>query len=652
MGFHPLGSPVPPLDLGRQIVPDCATLPAMTTTQQCCADEAKSMISNTRRGDVQRWSLTLIPTTKEAPADAEAPSHRLLVRAGFIRRVGAGIYDYLPLAWRTLSKISGIVRQEMNAAGACEMLMPALEPFELFEGTRRDVDYGDNLFRVTDRHGRINALAPTHEEIITEMMKGSVTSYKQFPLNLYQIQTKFRDEARPRSGLLRCREFIMKDAYSFHMKLEGAGGLDETYEKMRTAYTSTFTRCGLDFTVVEAEAGPIGGSASHEFMVNCQTGEDIILRCPETGYAANVEKCGIGERPWSFDGEQLGTWEPVETRGKTTIQEVAKYLKAKPRDVLKCVVFKVTDRQTDDMPEWIVACVRGDHEVNEGKVKDATACPIALADDAEARAAGFAIGFVAPTDAPDFTRDKLAKCLLIVDPDAAQGRDETGKSRFWIAGGSRTDSHIKFFNWEFALKDEKDNPALVRVADIRNARAGDPSPRAVGAVLTEGRGVEVGHIFKLGTKYSQAMGFLVQDESGERNAVIMGCYGIGVSRTLAACVEMSHDDNGIIWPMALAPYHVLITVMKIDNAEHMAHAQRIADELADAGFDVLIDDRDDRPGSKFKDADLIGIPIRLTLGDKALEQGGVEFKRRADAGKGEIVAMGSIIERCLEADPV
>lgn len=597
------------------------------------------MLSTTRRGDVLRWSQTLIPTAKEAPADAEAPSHKLLVRAGFIRRVGAGIYDYLPLALRTLNKISGIVRQEMNAAGACEMLMPALEPFEYFEGTKRDVDYGDNLFRVIDRHGRVNALAPTHEEIITEMMKGSIASYKQLPLNLYQIQGKFRDEARPRSGLLRCREFIMKDAYSFHMMLDGQGGLTETYEKMRTAYTNTFTRCGLDFSVVEAEAGPIGGSASHEFMVNCETGEDVILRCPETGYAANVEKCGIGERAWSFDGEPTGDLENVHTPGMASIEDVSKFIKVKAPNMLKTIVMSIGEEHGGG---WVVAVVRADHEVNEGKIKEALGFPVTMADEAQAKAAGFAIGFVSPCAA------KTVGAKLVVDPDAAQGMDAAkGKPYFWATGADEKDHHVKRFNWRRELGDFLDSDSTI-VADIRNARAGDPSPKAAGATLTEGRGVEVGHIFQLGAKYSEAMGFLVQDESGGRKAVIMGCYGIGVSRTLAACVEMSHDDNGIIWPMALAPFHVLITVMKIDNAEHMSHAQRLAGELADAGFDVLIDDRDDRPGSKFKDADLIGVPIRLTIGDKALEQGGVEFKPRTDSGKGEIVDVDSIVQRCLD----
>lgn len=606
-----------------------------------------------RRGDVQRWSRTFIPTAKEAPADAEAVSHKLLVRAGYIRRVGAGIYDYLPLAWRVLQKISAIIREEMNAAGAVEMLMPSMEPIELFADTKRDIDYGDNLFRLTDRHGREIALAPTHEEIITELMKSGVSSYRQLPLNLYQIQTKFRDEFRPRSGLLRGREFIMKDAYSFHLNLDGPGGLNEAYEAMRTAYVNTFTRCGLDFTVVEAEAGPIGGSASHEFMVNCEAGEDLILRCPHSGYAANVEKCEIGERPWSFDGDPTGELEKVHTPGMASIDDVGKFLKVKPANMLKTIVFQILGNAESsgagDAPvraQWAVAVVRGDHEVNEGKVKSAAGAPVAIADEAAAKKAGFAIGYVSPRAAVN--RDD---CLLLIDPDAAQGMNAaTGKPMFWATGADEADHHVKHFNWRRDMGDVLNNPNYVKVADIRNAMAGDPSPRAAGAKLEEGRGIEVGHIFKLGTKYSQAMGFNVLDPNQERVPVIMGCYGIGVSRTLQACVEMSHDNDGVIWPAAIAPYHVIITPMSADpDGQLMQTALQIADQLAAAGVDVLVDDRDERPGVKFKDADLIGVPIRLTVGDRAFAEGAVEFKRRGDTGKGDLAPLDSVVERCLDA---
>ena len=612
-------------------------------------------------GAVHRWTRTLIPTTKEPPADAEAVSHKLLVRAGYIRRVGSGVYDYLPLAWRVLQKLCALIRQEMDAAGAREMLMPAMEPIELMRATGRDADYGDNLFRLTDRHGRVSALAPTHEEIITELLKTAVTSYRQLPLGLYQIQTKFRDEFRPRSGLLRGREFIMKDAYTFHLTLDGPGGLDEGYEAMRAAYINTFTRCGLDYSVVEAESGPIGGSASHEFMVNCDAGEDVILRCPASGYAANVDKCAIGARAWSFDGEPTGDLEKVSTPGMASIEEVGKFLKVKPRNMLKTLVFQsqtsgagVAPVNKQDSgagvstvaPTWVIAVVRGDHDVNLGKVKDAVGASVSLADEPAAKEAGFAIGYVSPRAVAD-----RGDAVLIVDPDAAQGVDAAkGKPMFWAAGADEPGFHVKHFNWRRELGERLDNPAYVKVADIRNARAGDPSPKADGATLEEGRGIEVGHIFKLGTKYSEAMGFTVLDPDQQRKPVIMGCYGIGVSRTLQACVEMSHDDDGIIWPAALAPYDVLITPMKtVPDGEIMVAAMRLADDLSHAGLDVLIDDRDERPGVKFKDADLIGVPIRLTIGDRALAEKSVEFKRRSEPGKGALVPLDQVVERCVSA---
>ncbi len=630
----------------------------------------------TTKGAVHRWTQTLIPTTREAPNDAEVPSHVLLHRAGFIRQVGAGIYDYLPLAWRTLRKVSQIVREEMDAAGASEMLMPALEPFELFAGTKRDVDYGDNLFRLVDRKGRssraeaTHALAPTHEEIITELMRQTVTSYRTLPLNLYQIQTKFRDEARPRAGLLRCREFIMKDAYSFHMAVEGPGGLNEAYDAMYKAYTNIFTRCGLNFTAVEAESGPIGGSASHEFMVNCASGEDTILKDAKNGYAANVEKCDIGERAVPekgfFAGDPTGALEEVHTPGCPGIEDVCKLLKVKPENMLKTIVFKV-DSTPEQLAqygeEWVVAVVRGDHDVNEGKVRDLAGCKVKLADPAEAKAKGFAIGFVSPRAVVGPQGSKKG-VLLLVDRDAAVGFDAAkGKPMFWVTGGDRTDYHVKHFNWVRDLgKDPMDaqvkgkNAGGLRggdkymvVGDVRNAMAGDPSPKDPSVKLETAKGIEVGHIFKLGTKYSDAMGFSILDKEQKKQSVIMGCYGIGVSRTMAACVEMSHDENGIIWPAAIAPYHVLITVMRPDNEQQTNTAAKLSAELSAAGLDVLIDDRDERPGVKFKDADLVGIPVRLTLGEKALAEGAVEFKLRRDSGKGENVPLAAVVEKCAAA---
>jgi prolyl-tRNA synthetase len=598
----------------------------------------KAVVSSVRSGVAHRWSKSLIPTTREAPNDAETPSHILLHRAGFIRQVGAGIYDYLPLAHRVINKVAAIVRDEMDSAGATEMLMPALEPFELFEGTKRHEDYGDNLFRVTDRKGRLNALAPTHEEVITDLMKGSITSYKQLPLNLYQVQTKFRDEARPRAGLLRCREFIMKDAYSFHMDIEGAGGLNTTYDAMFRAYTNIFTRCGLDFTAVEAESGPIGGSASHEFMVNCASGEDTILKCPVTGYAANVEKCEIGERAkGTFQEPATGELTEVHTPNLPGITEVGKKMGVKPERMLKTIVFSVGEGESPSV-KWIIATVRGDQDVNEGKVKALAGFKkIAMADEKAARAAGFAIGYVSPK-----TVNNVPGTLLLIDSDASLGG-------FWATGADKADFHVKHFNWRREVGAALDDSSKVKVGDVRNAVEGDPSPRSPGAKLVAARGIEVGHIFKLGTKYSDAMGFSIMDDKQTKRSVIMGCYGIGVSRTMAACVEQNNDANGICWPAPIAPYHVLITLMKPEDAKHNEVAGKIACELVGMGVDVLIDDRDERPGVKFKDADLVGIPIRLTIGDKALEQGGVEYKTRRDTGKGEVVSLADVAAKCFLA---
>jgi len=591
----------------------------------------QSCLTRAHKGSIQRWSQTLIPTVREAPADAEMPSHVFMIRAGYIRQVGAGIYNYLPLAQRTLRKISDIVREEMDAAGASEMLMPALMPIELYKDTKRDENYGDLLFTLEDRHGRKTALGPTHEEVITDLMCGALTSYKQFPLNLYQIQSKFRDEFRPRAGLLRGREFIMKDAYSFHLDIEGDAGLNATYDKMYQAYTNIFTRCGLDFSAVEAEAGPIGGSASHEFMVNCESGEDTILVCPVSGYAANVEKAEIGERPWSFDVAPSAELDMRHTPGMPGILGVAEHLGITPRGMLKSIVF----RRVGTESKWVVAVVRGDHEVNEGKVRDAVGTGVELAPEAEAKAAGFAIGYVSPR-----VFDSI-KMTLVVDPDALAGSS-------WATGADETDHHVTGFNWSrdmaAAIAAEK-----IKVADIRNAEAGDPSPRAAAAKLETKRGIEVGHIFKLGTKYSDAMGLSVLDKNQKKQSVIMGCYGIGVSRTLAACVESAHDDNGIVWPAAIAPYHVHIVVIKPDEPEVAAATSEISSALSEQGIDVLIDDRNERPGPKFKDADLVGLPVRLTLSPKSLEEGCVEFKLRTDPGKGDLVAIADVVGRCVES---
>ncbi len=627
-------------------------------------------ITTSHRGVIQTWSRTLIPTAKEAPADADAPSHKLLARAGAIRRVAAGVYDYLPLAWRVLKKIEHIVREEMDAAGGAELFMPVIVPHEFYLGTKRDEAYGPLLFTLNDRKGNINHLGPTHEETVTDIALGSVNSYKQLPLILYQIQTKFRDEARPRAGLLRCREFIMKDAYSFHMNVEGKGGLNDAYDAMYQAYVNIFTRCGLDFSVVEAESGPIGGSASHEFMVNCDSGEDTILKCPVSGYAANVEKCEIGERPAPskgyFTGDPSGPLEEVHTPNCPAIEDVCAFMKVKPQNMLKTVVFEIdhgTPNASEGVPgvaaaRWVVAVVRGDHDVNEGKVRDAAGFRVKLADPLPARTAGFEIGFVSP-------RAALGKAgvLLLVDKDAAVSFDDAkGKPMFWVTGADKKDHHVKHFNWArdlgidvsiiptLGISESSSESRGLRVTNVRNALAGDPSPRAKGAALVAQRGIEVGHIFKLGTKYSDAMGFAIMDEKQERRSVTMGCYGIGVSRTMAACVEMSHDDNGIVWPLPIAPWHVIITPMKVEpDSRHMQVACELSGGLAAAGFDVLIDDRDERPGVKFKDADLIGVPLRITIGDKSLAEDAIEFKPRKEAAaKAELVKIANVVAKCQE----
>ena len=579
---------------------------------------------------ITRWSQTLIPTLRQDPAEAEVPSHRLMLRAGMIRQLSAGLYTYLPLGWRSLHKAIEIIRQEMNAAGSVEMFMPAIEPVEIFAGTRRDVDYGDDLFTLQDRRGHAYALAPTHEEVITEALAASVKSHRQLPLNLYQIQNKFRDEPRPRFGVLRSREFIMKDAYSFHLTVDGPGGLDETYDRMYQAYCRIFDRCGLKYEIVEAESGPIGGSASHEFMVICQTGEDTILTSDKGNYAANVEKCETGPRTWSFAPPADATpLEEVHTPDLPGIDLVAAFLKITPDQMLKTLVCSSLDG-------WILAVVQGHHDLNLGKLSTACGGAVRMADEQAARDAGFAVGFVSPAAAKTI---KIAR--LVIDPDAAQGRR-------WATGADKADYHVRNFDWRREIGDMLDTDTVL-VTDIRNAQDGDPSPRDDGGTLRAERGIEVGHVFKLGTKYSEAMGFTVLDADQQSRAVIMGCYGIGPGRILAAAIETGHDDDGIIWPAPIAPYTVHLVTIKLDDTVATALDPLLL-ALDAAGLDVLVDDRAERPGPKFKDADLIGCPIRLTIGAKSLAENAVEFKLRcAGRAKGELVPIDDVVERCLAA---
>ena len=587
-----------------------------------------------------RWSQTLIPTQKNDPADATLASHKLMVRGGFIRQLQAGVYDFLPLGWRCLYKVMNIVREEMNRAGAAECLLPVLQPIDIWDKSGRNTIYGPDMLRAIDRHERANALAPTHEECITEAIAAYVSSYKQLPLTLYQIQTKFRDEPRPRSGLLRVREFIMKDAYSFDVD---EAGLDASYWNMFRAYERIYARCGIPALPVEAESGPIGGSASHEFTVPCDAGEDIILTSEKGNYAANVEKAETGRKrtTGSLFGAPTHDLELVHTPGQTSIESVSKFMKVKPQNLLKTLVFK-SDHQ------WLVAVVRGDHEVNvaklsaearqHGLLKHSPA--VVAADEAEARAAGFVIGFVGPHVVAGRTDVALA-----VDFDAAS-------VQFWATGANKGDYHVKHFNWARevpggisgtavnkleSIREQKPGSEGVMVptstghviftGDIRNAVAGDPSPKNDGGVLRESRGVEVGHVFKLGTRYSPAFGATFLDENNQEKPVVMGCYGIGVGRIALAAVEVGHDERGIIWPASIAPFSVVITPIKYDGEMKLA-ADRLYDQLSRDAVDVLLDDRDERPGPKFADADLIGTPIRITVGDRGLKEGMVELKVR------------------------
>jgi prolyl-tRNA synthetase len=582
-----------------------------------------------------RWTQTLIPTQKETPADAQIVSHQLMVRAGMIRQLTAGAYDFLPLGFRSLRKAMQIVREEMDRIGAAEVLLPALQPVELWQKTGRDVNYGDNLFKFKDRHGRVNVLGPTHEEVVTELISSYVNSYKQLPLSLYQIQTKFRDEFRPRFGLLRVREFIMKDAYSFHADIES---LNAVYDQFYAAYEKIFTRCGIPFVVVEAESGPIGGSASHEFMAACAAGEDTLLSSDKGNYAANVEKAEIGTRGGTFGGDPKGELEKVHTPGVSAVEEAGKFMKVKPKNILKTLVFKNMSASGDTQesgvdPRWVVAVVRGDHEVNEAKLKKAAKeqfdiAEIALVDDESVRAE-WVIGFIAPDAAA-----KNKRAVLLVDPDAAQ-------PGFWATGANEVDYHYKYFNWFRECGDTLADPKKTAIADIRNAAAGDPSPKNDGGKLVASKGIEIGHVFKLGTKYSTALGANYLDAAGQSNPLIMGCYGIGVGRILIAAVESLHDDKGIVWPVAIAPYSVVVTPVRYEGEVKTA-ADKLHQDLTDAGIDVLLDDRDARPGFKFADADLIGIPVRITVGDRGLKEGKLELKRRT-AAEPEMVDVAGVI---------
>ena len=548
-----------------------------------------------------RWSQTFIHTLRQDPADAEVVSHRLLVRAGFIAKVAAGIYSYLPLAARSIAKLSTIVREEMTGAGSAELVMPAVQPAELWEDSGRWAEYGPELLRIHDRHDRDFCFGPTHEEVITDIVRGTVTSYKQLPVNMYQIQTKFRDEIRPRFGLMRGREFLMKDAYTFHAD---GDDLDLAYRAMERAYRRVFSRCGLRYTQVEADTGNIGGSESHEFMVLADTGEDAILSCPECHYGANVEKAATGalEAAPAWPLATPDAPREVDTPDQRTVDEVAEFLEISPSHLIKTLIFA-----TDE--DFVAVLIRGDLEVNEIKLKNALDClHLQLAgEDKILEITGGPQGFSGPVG---LTGIRILADPSIMDLEVA------------ATGANKDHTHL------VGVVPGRDfTPDLV--ADVRLARADDPCPRCTGT-LVENRGIEVGHIFKLGTKYSKAMGCNFLDADGKEQPMIMGCYGLGVSRTMAAAIEQNHDEKGIVWPLPIAPYEVVLVVLNADKPEVVEAAEGLYRQLADAGVDVLFDDRPERPGVKFNDMDLIGFPVRIVVGKRGLESGEIELSLRRD----------------------
>ncbi|CAM3403028.1 proline--tRNA ligase [Brevibacillus invocatus] len=546
-----------------------------------------------------KQSQMLIPTLREVPADAEIASHKLLLRAGMARQLASGIYTYLPLALRTLHKIQAIVREEMNRAGGQELLMPAMQPAELWHQTGRWDVYGPELVRLQDRHDRSFALGPTHEEVITSLVRDEINSYKKLPINLYQIQTKFRDEVRPRFGLIRCREFIMKDAYSFDTTQEG---LDINFQAMYDAYTRIFTRVGLNFRAVEADAGAIGGKGTYEFMALCEIGEDTIAYSEEGDFAANLEKAEVVYKPSAKPEGEVPAFEKVHTPGVKTIEQLTKAMNVDAKQIIKSLIYRVDEK-------LVMILVRGDHELNEVKLKNLyDATQVGLAQEADLRAlTGAPAGFVGPVGLD------TEKVEIIADNYVQDVHDG-------IVGANEADYHLAHV---VIGRDFK----VGRFADLRNITEGDECPRTGGAIKFA-RGVEVGHVFKLGTKYSQAIGATFLDENGRSQPMIMGCYGIGVSRTIAAAIEQNNDENGIIWPVAIAPFHVHVIPVNVKVDEQRLTSEQVTEQLHRAGVEVLFDDRPERAGVKFKDADLIGLPLRITVSDKAAQEGTVEVRIR------------------------
>lgn len=552
-----------------------------------------------------------LKTLREVPNEAEIPSHILLLRTGMIRKLVSGVYGFMPLGWRSVRKIEDIIREEMDAAGGQEIHMSAVQPAELWEESGRWFAYGPELWRLKDRNGREFCLGPTHEEIFTDIVRNDVTSHRQLPLNLYQIQTKYRDEARPRFGLMRSREFIMKDAYSFD---KDEAGLDRSYQEMYDAYDKIFTRCGLTFRPVEADSGAIGGSNSHEFTALSEVGESEIAYCESCSMAATTERAECVDAKPQDDIEAL-PMEEVHTPGTKTIEEVADFLGVEKSQTMKALLF-VTYNEEGKENGYVAAFVRGDRELNMTKLVNALDIPehaIEFADEEKmSEATGCVGGFTGPVGLHD--------CKIVVDSELPGLKNLT-------AGANKENYHIKNVNYG------RDYEGDI-ITDLKILAEGDPCP-VCGAPVKHARGIEVGQVFKLGTKYSRSMGAYYKDENMKDQLIVMGCYGIGVTRTLAAVVEQHHDENGIIWPMSVAPYHVIITVMKPDDEVQAKVADGIYSRLISGGVEVLLDDRKERPGVKFKDADLLGIPIRITVGRGAAD-GIVEYKMRRDADKVEL----------------
>lgn len=556
------------------------------------------------------------PTLREVPAEAEVKSHQLMLRAGMIRKAAGGLYTYMPLAWRTIKKIEAIIRDEMDKAGGQEISMPIVQPAEIWQESGRWSVYGDEMWRVKDRHGRGFCLGPTHEEMVTTLIRDEVRSYKQLPLSLYQIQNKYRDERRPRFGLMRSREFIMKDMYSFDKDVEG---MNVSYKKMYDAYTNVFNRCGLEFRPVEADNGAIGGGHSHEFTVLAEAGESNIAYCSECDYAASDEKAEL--KVIASAEEEVKELEKVSTPDAHTIEKVAEYLNLPLDKTIKAVAFQT------DTNELVLAFVRGDHEVNDVKVINLIegAIELRMADEEAITAAGGVAGFMSPIGIKEGTK-------IVVDA-TVMGMYNA------CAGANEKDFHFINVNPKRDFKD-------VIVADIRMIKEGDACPHC-GAPVKMTRGIEAGQVFTLGTKYSESLHATFLDENGKEKPLQMGCYGIGVGRTMAAAVEQNNDADGIIWPRSIAPYEAIVVPVNAKNEDQMAVAEEIYQGLLAQGVDAIIDDRKERAGVKFKDADLIGYPMRITVSPKALEEGSVEVKIRR-SGEVKMVEKANAISEIVE----